>query len=347
MLRPPEPRTLAPFVLAAAVVLGTAACGSTMSTSASLTASSATSAASSVEAAPAPADAASSPAPGTHLVTITSGDVPMPDVPAAALPATAPQRIVSLATGVGETLAALGIADRVVGRDETSGVPQIESAEVVTKAHAASAEKVLSLRPDLVIVDAATAPKEAVAQIEDAGVRVVEVPEAWALADLGPRVRAVAEAVGVPSTVADDVIAEAGGSTPYVAPSPGAARVAFLYVRGTSAIYLVGGEGSGADTLVNAAGAIDAGAAAGYDAFTPITAEAVATLDPDVILVMTKGLESVGGVDGLVALPGVAQTRAGREKRVVAVDDTLLLSFGPRTGRLVEALRSALAASLA
>jgi iron complex transport system substrate-binding protein len=61
--------------------------------------------------------------------------------------------------------------------------------------------------------------------------------------------------------------------------------------------------------------------------------------DPDTILVMTKGLESVGGIDGLVALPGVAQTTAGRERRVIAVDDTLLLSFGPRTDAVVQSLR--------
>ena len=118
--------------------------------------------------------------------------------------------------------------------------------------------------------------------------------------------------------------------------------MAFLYLRGTSAIYLVGGRGSGADALISAAGGTDAGAAAGLAAFVPLTAESVAMLNPDVILVMTKGLESVGGIDGLVTLPGVAQTNAGRDRRVIAVDDTLLLSFGPRTGRLVDQLASAI-----
>ena len=62
------------------------------------------------------------------------------------------QRIVSLATGVGETLAALGVADRVVGRDETSDVPAIDAAPVVTKAHAdqcrARARPATRPRPD-------------------------------------------------------------------------------------------------------------------------------------------------------------------------------------------------------
>ena len=303
-----------------------------------------------------PADASSTPttAPPTtqqlaasaitpDVITISSADVPLPEPQTASPTAGAPHRIVSLATGVGETLAALGVADRVVGRDETSNVPQIADAPVVTKAHAASAERVLATNPDLVIIDAATSPSEVITQLRDAGVTVVEVPEAWTLDDIAPRTHAVADAVGVPTAVADAVIAEAtAAASPSSAATGTRPRVAFLYLRGTSAIYLVGGRGSGADALIAAAGGTDAGADAGHAAFVPLTAESVAMLNPDVILVMTKGLESVGGIDGLVALPGVAQTKAGRDRRVIAVDDTLLLSFGPRTGRLVDQLATAI-----
>jgi len=73
-----------------------------------------------------------------------------------------------------------------------------------------------------------------------------------------------------------------------------------------------------------------------------MTSELVASLNPDVILVMTKGLQSVGGVSGLVELPGIAQTAAGKNKRVIAVDDSLLLSFGPRTPDLLKRLDAAM-----
>lgn len=248
-------------------------------------------------------------------------------------------RIVSLATGVGETVAALGAGQRVVGRDETSNVAAIDAAPIVTKAHAVSAERVLALEPDLVLVDASTSPPEALDQIRSTGVRVVEVPEAWTLADIGPRTAAVAAAIGASKQAADRVTDAASGQ-PYA--SKTGARVAFLYLRGTAAVYLIGGKGSGADALIAAAGGTDVGASAGLDPFVPLTPEALATLQPDVILVMTNGLESVGGVDGLVTLPGVAQTPAGTNRRVIAVDDTLLLSFGPRTGSLIEALHAAL-----
>ncbi len=56
---------------------------------------------------------------------------------------------------------------------------------------------------------------------------------------------------------------------------------------------------------------------------------------------LPKGLESVGGVEGLLKLPGVAQTTAGKKSAIIDVDDSLLLSFGPRTPSLIEALAAA------
>lgn len=272
------------------------------------------------------------------FVQISDADVPMPDVPAGESTSTA--RIVSLATGVAETVVALGAADRLVGRDESSSVEAIAEVPVVTKAHAVNAEQVLSLSPDVVLIDAATAPQEAIDRIADAGIEIVTVPEAWSLDDMAARVRAVAHAVGATPEQIDSVLATV--PSPPAEVSADAPRVGFLYLRGTSAIYLLGGKGSGADAMIAAAGGVDVGEEAGFDAFTPLTAEALASLKPDVLLVMTKGLESVGGVDGLVTLPGVAQTPAGRDGRIIAVDDTLLLAFGPRTGPLVDRLSTAL-----
>jgi iron complex transport system substrate-binding protein len=51
---------------------------------------------------------------------------------------------------------------------------------------------------------------------------------------------------------------------------------------------------------------------------------------------MTKGLESVGGIEGLVKLPGVAQSVAGKRKSIISVVDSLLLSFGPRSYSLLQ-----------
>jgi iron complex transport system substrate-binding protein len=153
-------------------------------------------------------------------------------------------------------------------------------------------------------------------------------------------VRAVGRAIGAQNQ-AEELVKQLNQSlvASAVKNSP---RVAFLYLRGTSSVYLIGGAGSGADSLLAAIGAIDVGAQTLDRPFNTLTAESLAELNPDVILVMSKGLQSVGGIDGLLKLPGVAQTRAGKNSAVIDVDDSLLLSFGPRTPSLVDALAKAI-----
>jgi iron complex transport system substrate-binding protein len=72
----------------------------------------------------------------------------------------------------------------------------------------------------------------------------------------------------------------------------------------------------------------------------PVSPEVVA--GAEVVLVMSRGLESVGGVDGLLGLPGVGQTPAGQKRRVVDVDDHRVLGFGPLTGTVIDAVARAL-----
>ena len=249
-------------------------------------------------------------------------------------------RVVTLANGVAEIMNSLNAKSILVGRDISSTEDALKEIPIVTSGHQVVAEKVISLKPDLVIIDASSGPKAAIDQITGAGIKVVETPEIWTLADIPTKVRAVGVAIGA-LRQAEVLISrmETALNTSQVSAKP---KVAFLYLRGTSAIYLIGGPGSGADSLIQAVGAVDVGAKALPHPFNTMTAESLASLNPDVILVMTKGLESVGGIDGLVKLPGVAQTNAGKNKAVIDVDDSLLLSFGPRTPSLVQALARAI-----
>ncbi len=250
-------------------------------------------------------------------------------------------RILPLNGGVAEIVFTLGLGDRVVGRDITATFAEAEDLPQVTKAHDVSAESVLSLRPTVVLADTDTGPSEAIEQIRDAGVPVVVLDPATELADVTTRTTRVAEALGVPAAgkalnarMSDELAAARAA-----VPEGSRPKVAFLYMRGSAAVYLIGGKGSGADSLVEAAGAVDAGEEAGFDKpFTPITSEALVRAQPEVILMMTKGLESVGGIDGLVQIPGIAQTPAGMNRRVVDLEDGVLLGYGPRTPLVIDIL---------
>ncbi|MCH9676531.1 MAG: ABC transporter substrate-binding protein, partial [Actinomycetia bacterium] len=150
-------------------------------------------------------------------------------------------RIVTLANGSGEVVAVLGGGDRVVGRDETSSAPEISGAPIVTSSHEINVESVLGVTPDLVLIDASSGPQEAIDSIRSAGITVVEVPEAWTIAEIAPKVEAIGSAIGAPVEAITYVAGLTAASEQMsLAPTP---KVAFLYVRGTSAIYLLGGEG--------------------------------------------------------------------------------------------------------
>ena len=250
--------------------------------------------------------------------------------------------IVPLTGSLSEIVFTLGLGDRVVARDITATFEQAADLPVVTRGHDVSAESVLSLKPSLVLAAPTTGPDEAISQLRSAGVPVVVIAGASELDDVGDYIDRVAAALGVPDAGRELVsrTTERIDAVRATVPTDGGTpTVAFLYVRGSASVYLLGGTDSGASGLIEAAGAVDAGKQAGLEGdFVPITSEAMAAAAPDVILVMTKGLQSVDGVDGLLQLPGVAQTPAGLDRRVVSVDDGVLLNYGPRTDRVLASL---------
>ena len=244
------------------------------------------------------------------------------------------KRIVALANGSAEIVAALGYAQDLVGRDIASTMPELKKIPIDESAMQVSAEAVLSQHPDLVFIDTNTSPATALSTLKAAKIPLISVPSAFTLADIYAKESLIAKTLGVPR--AGKALQAQVSSLKLPKTS---IKVAFLYLRGTASIYLIGGPGSGADSILQADGFIDIGAANLKNPFNALTAEELIKLQPDVLLLMTKGLASVGGINGLVQLPGIAQTPAGQHKRVVTVDDSLLLSFGPRTIPMAKELR--------
>lgn len=245
-----------------------------------------------------------------------------------------------------EIVFSLGLGDRVVGRDTATGFEEAAHLPAVSgSGHDLNVESILALDPTVVITDTSIGPAEVFVQLRAAGIPVVFLDPARTLEGIDDHIRAVAGALGVPE--AGEALVERTdaqiAAARATAPAEGGPRVAFLYVRGTAGVYLMGGPGSGADALIEAVGAVDAGTAIGLDrSFVPITSEGMINAAPDVILVMNAGLKSVGGVDALFAMPGIGQTPAAELRRVVDAPDTELLSFGPSTAATIANLAEAL-----
>ena len=65
-----------------------------------------------------------------------------------------------------------------------------------------------------------------------------------------------------------------------------------------------------------------------------MNAESAVEAEPDVVLMLTKCVESIGGESAIWRLPGIKLTPAGKNKKIIIMDDLLLLGF---TGRLGDA----------
>jgi len=236
----------------------------------------------------------------------------------------------------------------LVGRDISTESPEAKDLPLVTQnGHELNAEAILDLDPTVIITDTSLGPWDVVLQMRDAGIPVVVVDSHRSLDNVGDLIHQVADALGVSEAgnalakrtqrEIDDVTAEISKVAP--ADKSDRLRMIFLYVRGQSGVYYMFGEGSGADSLIDALGGYDVAEEIGWNGMKPLTDEGLVAAQPDLVLMMTAGLESAGGVDGLLErLPALAETPAGQHRRFVTMDDSQILGFGPIAASALEAL---------
>jgi iron complex transport system substrate-binding protein len=244
-------------------------------------------------------------------------------------------RIVPLNGDIAEVVFALGLGADVVATDISATHPAKAAAlPKVGYQRSLNAEGILSFQPTVVIGNVDAGPPPVIQQLRDAGVPVVIFEFEPTLDAPVEKIHAIADALGVPErgdALAKKTSTAIRKSVRLAKQADDEPRAVFLYVRGAQT-QMIGGAGSGADVLLEAAHATDAASEAGIQGFAPITPESLVAAAPDVIVVTTSGLESVGGIDGLLAIPGVAQTPAGQARAILAYDDQKLLGGGPRTG---------------
>lgn len=252
-------------------------------------------------------------------------------------------RVVSLAPGSAEIVWALGLGEAIAGKDLVSVYPGSDQTPTVNPGHEVSIEMVLSLDPTLVLADKSEENSDAVTKLAELGIPVVEIPGANTISEISPRIIAVANAIGV-KDAGDELASETKAKLEQTSSIIGEEKtIAFLYLRGNAGVYLIGGKGSGADSIIDSLGARDAGTLIGIEGFAPLTAESLAKANPDILMVMNEGLESVGGIEKLIALPGISSTSAGRNSAVIQADDRVLLTFGPQTPNVVTCLAEQIA----
>jgi cobalamin transport system substrate-binding protein len=242
-----------------------------------------------------------------------------------------PRRIVSLAPSVTETLFALGLGSRVVGVTTFCDYPpEALAIEKIGDTMRPSVEKIVALKPDLVIASTASQLEEYVKRLDELGIPVY-VSSPRDLDGVLDSILRVSEVAGVPArgrSLTDQLRGRIERVQSRVA---GRRKPRVLILLGTSPLITAGGSSFINDLVARAGGeSITAGQRAEYPQYS---LEAAVAGQPEAILLQAAEAD----------LPApLLKTPAVRDGRVFRLDDALLLRPGPR---IVDALEQ-LAAKL-
>jgi iron complex transport system substrate-binding protein len=248
------------------------------------------------------------------------------------------ERIVPVDGDLAEVVFALGLGDRVVATDLSATYPpEVDQVPDIGYQRALNAEPIAAVEPTVVLATDLAGPPQALDQVRALGIDLVVIEREFTLDGPARKVMAVAEALGVPErgrALVADMQREIEAAVDAARDVQDRPRMLVLYLRG-ELTQLIFGAGTGVDVTIEAAGGVDVATELGVEDTRPLSAEAIVAAAPDVFVVTTRGLASVGGVEGFLALPGIAETPAGRAGRVLAYEDQYLLGLGPRYGRLL------------
>jgi len=241
-------------------------------------------------------------------------------------------RVVSVGGSLTEIIYALDAQDHLAAVDTTSLYPpQAQEFPNVGYVRALSAEGVLSLSPTLILAEEDAGPDGAIEQIRAAGVPMVVVPDDPSVKGMIAKISLVAALLGREARgqeLTTRLQGEADALALRVDQVQDRPRVLFLLHVGSGST-LGGGAGTSADGIIRLAGGENALAA--MDGFKPVSIEAAVASEPDVILLTTRTVEMLGGMEAVHDLAQISLTKAGQDGNVVAMDGLLLLGFGPRT----------------
>lgn len=255
-------------------------------------------------------------------------------------------RLISIGGAVTELVYELGMQQQLVGVDSTSLYPAAaQKLPNVGYARTLAAEGLLSLTPSLIVATEDAGPPAVLRQLEAARVPLHVLRADHSFEGLLGRTQRLGELLGRPAEATALVErlntrwASAQQKVQQLRQGHAAPRVLFVLSHGMNQIRIAG-QDTAADAMLTYAGATNA--LQGVTGYKPLTPEAVIAAAPDFILATDQGLEAAGGAEGLLKVPGLAQTPAGRARMVVSFEALELLGFGPRLPQAVAQLAQAL-----
>ncbi|MEM8886425.1 MAG: ABC transporter substrate-binding protein [Bacteroidota bacterium] len=258
------------------------------------------------------------------------------------------KRIVSLSGFLTETLIDLGLGDHIVGRDITSTFPPEKVNEIPSLGHVSqlNMEAVLALNPKTVILEEAQAKQaKELEKLSEAGIEIITVPTSRTFDNAQKASKFISQKIKLDEKALGDLAKGIEKDSLALAEilngieDDQKPRVLFIYARGAGRL-MVGGSNTSASAIIEKAGGVNA--IESFENFQALTPEYLVEASPDVILMFTSGIASLDGKEGLGQIPGVAQTPAYKNDRIVAMDGHYLTAFGSRAAQAAKELALAI-----
>ena len=243
-------------------------------------------------------------------------------------------RIVSLDGSLSEVLCVLGKEKELVATDVTSTYPEsVKALPKVGHNTNISIEGILSVKPTHVLgIDGSLKPNQT-EQLTQSGIKVIFFKREYTLQGTKNFISAISDSLGIDNNnESESIYNQISKSLEQVKPFETKPKVLFIYARGAGTV-LVGGKNTKIEKIIDLAGGQNA--VTDIEDFKPLTTEAVVMYNPDVVLMFSSGLESLDGNSGLLEIPGISLTTAGKDTSFIAMDGQFVSGFGPRLGEAV------------
>jgi iron complex transport system substrate-binding protein len=248
------------------------------------------------------------------------------------------QRIITAGSALTETVCALGDCDKIIASDRTSLYPaHIQQLPSIGYRGGINAEGILSLKPTLVIAEKDYVEDAVLQQLTASGIKLLIIDRKYTFNDTKKFIVQIATALNRDAEgkkLIAKIEGELAEANDMLKKTTSAPKVLSIYNRGTSTISVAGKNTFG--EILSYAGATSA--VSNVEGYKPLNTEALIAANPDYLLMVSMGLESLGGIDGALKIPGVAQTTAGKKKQIVSIESLKLTNFGPRFGEAVKEL---------
>ncbi|GAB5414295.1 MAG: ABC transporter substrate-binding protein [Congregibacter sp.] len=234
-------------------------------------------------------------------------------LPSRAEPGNGHSRVISTDAAITAIIDALGQADRLVGIDVTSEMPTGLTVARVGYHRALTAEGLLSLSPQLMIVSTHAGPRKTLEAVQRLGVEVVALEPATDLDSLRENIQRIAQAVNADDALGK-VLADLETQQTQLAKLASPRPLAAVLVREGEGGLRVAGEGSAGDALLRLSGARNAVEFSGYRSYSQ---ESLLALEPEAILVALDAQQSLE--TWIDRYPLIRFSEAYTQDRVLAV----------------------------